>query len=69
MVTIKMNKKEDDIAHPGNGINTSKTQGIQPNLVIRIRQAGISAGTLPFSRLHPRSGKRSPFVESLTADR
>ena len=32
----QMNKKDDDIAHPGNSINPSKTQGIQPNLVIRI---------------------------------
>jgi hypothetical protein len=65
MVTIKMNKKEDDIAHPGNGINKSKTQGIQPNLVIRIGRPESQRAP----RLHPRSGMRSPFVESLTADR
>jgi hypothetical protein len=31
----QMNEKDDDIAHPGNGINTSKTHDIQPNLIIR----------------------------------
>ena len=34
----QMNEKDDDIAHSGNGINTSKTHGIQPNLAIRHRQ-------------------------------
>jgi hypothetical protein len=41
MVTIKYDK-DDEIAHSGNGVNTSQTHDIQANLVIRHGQLGDS---------------------------
>jgi hypothetical protein len=34
-----MYEQDEQVAHPGNGINTSKRQNIQPKLVIRHGQA------------------------------
>jgi hypothetical protein len=33
-----MNEYNNEVAHPGNGINTSKTTALRPNLAIRHRQ-------------------------------
>jgi hypothetical protein len=34
-----MNEQDDEVAHPGNGNNTSQADRIQPKLAIRHRQA------------------------------
>jgi hypothetical protein len=34
----QMNEYDNEVAHPGNGINTSKTTALRPNLAIRHRQ-------------------------------
>jgi hypothetical protein len=34
----QMNEYDSEVAHPGNGINTSKTTALRPNLAIRHRQ-------------------------------
>jgi hypothetical protein len=35
----QINEYDSEVAHPGNGINTSKTTALRPNLAIRHRQA------------------------------
>jgi hypothetical protein len=37
-----MNEYESEVAHPGNGINTSKTTALRPNLAIRHRHTAVN---------------------------
>ena len=49
-----MNEYDSEVAHPGNGINTSKTTALRANLAIRHRQAPWRdkdfAGLMPYSK-------------------
>jgi hypothetical protein len=43
-----MNEYDNEVAHPGNGINTSKTTALRPNLAIRHRHVTPTYEALSF---------------------
>jgi hypothetical protein len=56
-----MYEQDEEVAHPGNGINTSKSHDIQPKLVIRHGQA-VTAGAFD----HIRKGIVIPSGQTYT---